>query len=165
MTRCRHDLLPLVSEACADDAAILALSVTRSVAAGYMTGDVACWDAAYAGAETVLGEEDGPAFVAAMTAVVRALRAEREADWSFLPATCCRVTPHEEELLGLLQSTRGLVGGDPVAMAARLANQAAPRLAAAAVRAARILDRAQSRLGSREGLPRSERARQGGALH
>ena len=33
----------------------------RFVAAGYMTGDVACWDAAYDGAERVLGEVEGPA--------------------------------------------------------------------------------------------------------
>ncbi len=142
MTRCRHDLLPLVSEACADDAAILALSVTRSVAAGYMTGDVACWDAAYAGAEAVLGDEEGPAFVAALTGVMRAIRAEREADWSFLPATCCRVTAHEGELLALLELARS---GDARAVpeaAARLAGVPdAPRLARAAHRAALMLDR------------------------
>jgi hypothetical protein len=40
-----------VADACRDEAEILALSVARFVAAGYMTGDIACWDAAFNGAE------------------------------------------------------------------------------------------------------------------
>lgn len=163
MTRCRHDLLPLVSEACADDAAVLALSVTRSIAAGYMTGDVACWDAAYAGAEAVLGDVEGPAFVAALTGVMRALRAEREADWSFLPATCCRVTAHEGELLALIELARGPSRDGVPQAAARLAGVSlAPRLARAAHGAALALDRIKPSLPpTRPATPRPARA----ALH
>ena len=54
MERCKHEAMPKVGDVCPDDAAVLALSVTRFIAAGYMTGDVACWDAAYNGAERVL---------------------------------------------------------------------------------------------------------------
>src|SRR3712207_6718645 len=84
MDRCKHNVLPKVGEVCPDDASVLALSVPRFIAAGYMTGDVACWDAAHDGAERVLGEAEAPPFVAAMTAVMRAIRAERATDWSFL---------------------------------------------------------------------------------
>ena len=37
------DQLPTVAEACADEAQVLALAITRFIAAGYMTQDVACW--------------------------------------------------------------------------------------------------------------------------
>ena len=35
---------PLVREVCKDDVTVLALSVIRSIASGYMTSDVTCWD-------------------------------------------------------------------------------------------------------------------------
>ena len=104
MTGCSHARLPLVRDACKDDATVLALSVVRSIAAGYMTGDVACWDTGFEGAERILGEAEGPRFVAAMAALVRAIRRERQGDFSFLPATCCRVTADESDLLDLLQA-------------------------------------------------------------
>lgn len=104
MTGCSHARLPLVRDACKDDATVLALSVIRSIAAGYMTGDVACWDAGFEGAERILGEVDGARFVAAMATLVRAIRRERQGDFSFLPATCCRVTADESDLLDLLQA-------------------------------------------------------------
>lgn len=133
MSGCKHQDRPRVTEVCRDDAAVLALAVTRYVAAGYMTGDVACWDAAHDGAERVLGEADGPAFVAAITSLMRAIRAERLADWSFMPASCCRVTPHEEQLLALLALARSPAGGEVAAAAARLAGvPSAPRLVRAA---------------------------------
>lgn len=154
MDRCRHDTLPMVGEVCPDDAAVLALSVTRFIAAGYMTGDVACWDAAYNGAERVLGEAEAPAFVAAMTGVMRAIRAERTADWSFMPATCCRVTPHEGELLALLALARSSTGGDLPSRAARLAGVAgAPRLTGALRMAAGLMERAQRHLSAAMAAP------------
>lgn len=102
MNGCSHARLPLVRDACRDDATVLALSVVRSIAAGYMTGDVACWDTGFEGAERILGEVEGPRFVAAMAGLMRAIRRERQGDFSFLPATCCRVTADEQDLLDLL---------------------------------------------------------------
>lgn len=102
MSPCNHALLPFVRDICTDDATVLALSVTRSIASGYMTGDIACWDTAFDAADQLLGDIEGPRFVAAMTAVVRAVRTERQGEWRFLPATCCRVTRDEQSLLALL---------------------------------------------------------------
>jgi hypothetical protein len=151
MDRRKHDGLPTVNEVCPDDAAVLALSVTRFIAAGYMTGDVACWDAAYDGAERVLGDVEAPAFVAAMIGLMRAIRSERADDWLFMPATCCRVTPHEEDLMALLGSARSAAGRGLSLETAQLAGVVnAPRLTGAARIAAELIQRAQRRLSIRE---------------
>src|SRR3954470_19061622 len=76
-----HDQLPTVSEACAHEAQVLALSITRFIAAGYMTQDVACWDAGCQCAEEVLGPAHAPRLVAALIGVMRALRTERKQPW------------------------------------------------------------------------------------
>lgn len=139
MDRIQHDRLPLVTDVCTHDAAVLALSVARFVAAGYMTGDVACWDAAYDGAEQVLGEARGQRFVAAMTGIMRALRRERAADWTFMPASCCRVTVPEQDLVRLIELARS-GSREAVAVAAgRLAGGPASRLTAAVMVAADLL--------------------------
>ncbi len=165
MTVCSHDRLPTVAEFCPDDAAVLALSIVRSVAAGYMTGDVACWDVAHAGAESVLGDLDGPALVAALTAVVRALRVERTTEWSFLPATCCRVTADEQALIRLLQSAR--CGGDLGPCVAGLAGTTvAPRLARAALNVAGVLERVKVQIPNRTSRSAGAPGRpQGAAIH
>src|SRR3954454_3266186 len=90
-----HDQLPTVSEACAHEAQVLALSITRFIAAGYMTQDVACWDAGCQCAEEVLEPVEAHRLVAAIIGVMRALRSERQQPWQFMPATCSRVTRDE----------------------------------------------------------------------
>src|SRR3954451_12752029 len=80
-----HDQLPTVSEACAHEAQVLALSLTRFIAAGYMTQDVACWDAGCQCAEEALGPAHAPRLVAALIGVMRALRSEPQG-----PASSCR---------------------------------------------------------------------------
>lgn len=141
MTKTQHDLMPSVAEVCADDAEVLALSITRFIASGYMTGDIACWDAAYDGAERVLGPEQGQRLVASLTGVMRAIRAERSSNWSFMPATCCRVTAHEVALIRLVAVARsGDVGAARRAAASLVEAPAAPRTAAAVQVAATMLD-------------------------
>ncbi len=143
-----------VSEACRDEAEILALSVARFVAAGYMTGDVACWDAAFNGAEELLGSHEGGRFVAGMVGIVRALRAEREGDWSFMPASCCRLTGHECALVALIGRGRRCAWDEVAHQAAALAGrEKAPRLAAAVCAAAETIDAAALRLSPACGKP------------
>jgi len=48
-----------VAEVCADEAQMLALSITRFLAAGCMTQDVACWDAGCQCAEVDLPPSSG----------------------------------------------------------------------------------------------------------
>ncbi len=134
-------LRPLLTAACADQAEVLALSVTRFIAAGYMTADAACWDAAHACAEEVLGVADGPKLVAAFAGVMRAIKVERLEPWSFMPASCCRITENEEDLLSALQFARR---HERHALHEAVLNltgaEAAPRLTAALEAAAATLD-------------------------
>ncbi|MGH1588899.1 hypothetical protein ACRBEV_11660 [Methylobacterium phyllosphaerae] len=147
LTPSDHAATRRVAEVCGDEADILALSVARFVAAGYMTSDVACWNAAFDGAEQLLGPAEGCQFVACMVAIVRALRAERDCDWSFMPASCCRVTGHECALVNLINRGRQRLWTDLDAAAAEITGQdAAPRLVAAVRAAVGPLDAAARRL-------------------
>jgi hypothetical protein len=141
MDRTDHARLPKLAETCTDGAEVLALSVTRFIADGYMTGDVACWDAGHACAEEILGPAEGPRFVAAMASIMRALRAEREAPWQFIPATCRCVTRDEVSLIHALGlARRGEHDALTVACDTLAGRPTAPRLAAAFVIAAEMLD-------------------------
>lgn len=136
-----------VADACGDEAEILALSVARFVAAGYMTGDIACWDAAFNGAEELLGADEGGRFVADVLGIVRALRIEHDGDWSFMPASCCRLTGHECALVALIGRGRRGRWDELAQEAATLAGrESAPRLTAAVKAAARTIDAAAQRL-------------------
>jgi hypothetical protein len=143
----RHNRLPHVTEVCANESEVLGLSIIRFVAAGAMTGDAACWDAAHDCAESVLGWREGSALVAAMACLVRALRRQRTTAFTCLPAPCCRVAPDECELLDLLSLARREDCADLPVAAARLSGAADGALLAEAARAAgEALDRAQERL-------------------
>lgn len=131
---------PLLTAVCADQAEVLALAVTRFIAAGYMTADAACWDAAHACAEEALGLSHGPRLVAAFACVMRAVKAERAAAWTFMPAPCCRITPDEADLIAALQDARRRDRPALCTACLRVTGTAAPRLAAALEAAAATLD-------------------------
>jgi hypothetical protein len=141
MTNTQHDRMPNVVEVCADEAQMLALSITRFLAAGYMTQDVACWDAGCQCAEEVLGPGTAPCLVATMIGLMRALRAERKHPWQFMPATCCRVTRDEISLLSALDHAQGPdQGGLAAATRVLTGLDEAPRLTAALKAAAEMLE-------------------------
>jgi hypothetical protein len=102
----KHSNLPKVQDVCQDEIEELAISIGRFIIAGYVTGDVACWDAGHDRAEAMLGFIDGPRLVASMAAVIRALRGERGKPWHFMPANCCRLTLDEIDLIELLAAGR-----------------------------------------------------------
>ncbi|HEX2727378.1 MAG TPA: hypothetical protein VHN20_16270 [Beijerinckiaceae bacterium] len=148
---CKQDCsaMPSLADVCADEAEMLAVSVSRFIAAAHMTSDAACWDAAYNCVETILGADEGPLFVAGIAGLMRALRFERDAPWHFLPAPCCRLTRDEETLVELLAMARHQQGREVERVAARLAGSGtAPRLVAAAHRGAIAIDRAARCLGA-----------------
>jgi len=164
MSPTSHDTLPLLSSACPDNASVLALSVARFVAAAYVTGDAFCFDTAFEGAEKVLGAERGQDVVARMIGVIRAMRAERVAEWQFLPATCCRMTRHECQLVEALTLVRG-EGRRVAGRAAQgVVGHEAPRLATAIAAAAEALNRVAVSL---EAVPSAEAPRRpaGRSLH
>ncbi len=150
MVEARHGATASIADACADEAEVLALWVIRMVAAGYATGDVACWDAAYAGAGEVLEPGPAGALVAHLTMLVRTVRDARPRGESFLPATCCRVTHHEAAFLKLLSASRR--NDEPTvadAGSALTGGAMTPRLHGAANVAARATDEAASRLAEK----------------
>ena len=104
---CPATSMPQLKAVCADEAEILALAVIRFIASGAMTSDAACWDAAFDHADAHLGHHQGAAFVGAMASLMRAVRIERTETWRFLPATCCRVTEDEMDLVALISAARG----------------------------------------------------------
>ena len=146
-------------DVCADRAEALALSITRFLAAGYSTGDVACWDAAYSGAEHLLGAEPGGRLVASLIGLIRALRTERVGGWTYMPVTCCRVTTDEQAMMRLIALAR--LGDDNSVnqAAADLAKRpAAPGTTAAAHTLGEVLEDiagALPRVGSRVRSPTS----------
>ena len=113
-----------------DGVARAVMLALRFVAAAAETGDAACFDAAFDGAEAALGPRDGALLVARAAALVRALKRE-EAELRFLPPPCRYLSPGEAVLLAALR--RRLSGGRPPAEAglsgaarAALADLAAP---------------------------------------
>ncbi len=115
----------------AERVVILAL---RFVAAAAETGDAACFDAAFDGAEAAFGPRDGALLVARAAALLRALKRD-EAEWHFLPPPCRALSPGEAHLLAALR--RRMTGGRdagtaPLSDAARaaLADLAVPVRAA-----------------------------------
>ena len=72
------------------------LDLFRLICQTYASGDAGSWDAALNHAEGKLGPLDGPSFVARITALVRALRAERNGRFSFMSAGCRHL--HDDEL-------------------------------------------------------------------
>lgn len=163
-----HDQLLPLAAVCADDAEVLAVSVARFIAAGYMTGDAACWDAAHQGAERPLGPVEGPRFVGVIAGLMRAIRAERNADWRFLPATCCRVTADERGLVALIALGRRGPSDALRHAAAELAGTTdAPRLTATASAVAALLDQVQPVLSTAQPDDgrAARRADRAGVLH
>jgi hypothetical protein len=140
MCQANYNRLTLVRDVCADDIGVLALSLVRFMAAGYMTRDVACWESAHDIAESALGATDGQTFVAAMMGVMRAIRAERSEDWPFMPASCCRVTPAEEELVRVFAAARAGEAGRLAEAARSITGGSAQRLCAAAFIAADLME-------------------------
>lgn len=102
----------------------------RFVAAAAETGDAACFDAAFDGAEAALGPRDGALLVARAAALIRALRRD-EAELHFLPPPCRYLSPGEARLLAALRlRLAGRRGTDGAALSgacrAALADLAAP---------------------------------------
>jgi hypothetical protein len=144
--------MPQLKAVCADDAEILAVAVVRYIAAAAMTSDSACWDAAHDHADMHLGHHEGAAFVGAMAGLVRAVRIERTLTWKFLPATCCRLTEDEIDLVALLAAARGRRESDLHEIARRITSTAFPeRLIESARRAVAAIENACARLAPVDG--------------
>jgi hypothetical protein len=105
---------PLLAEVCETEDDILAMCVLRFVLAGYCHDRMRCLDAAIDAAACVHGEPFALALLTRAVAVVRALRAERNGNFQYLPANCCRISEDEQELAAAMNA---VLGSDRLMMA------------------------------------------------
>jgi hypothetical protein len=82
------------------------LDVFRCVCEVYSTGSAQPWEFAMRMAESYLGTTEGPLLVARVTALLRALKCERNSGLSYLSVGCQHVSPDELMITGILKSTR-----------------------------------------------------------
>lgn len=82
------------------------LDVFRCICDAYVTGSAQGWDVAISTASEKLGAADGPLLVARVTAFLRALKAERMGNVSYLGFGCSHVCPDEVAILTLIKSIR-----------------------------------------------------------
>lgn len=139
--------MPQLGDVCADDVEILAVAVVRYIASGAMTSDAACWDAAFDHADAQRGHHEGAAFVGAMASLMRAIRIERSFTRRFLPATCCRLTDDEIDLVTLISAARGRRFDELRSIARSITSTTYPeRLMESARQAATVIEVARDRL-------------------
>lgn len=84
----------------------ITLDVFRCLCEVYTSGSAQPWDIAMKEAEEKLGAGEGPVLVARVTALLRALRAERKIGFSYLSVGCQHVSPDELAVSGLLKAAR-----------------------------------------------------------
>ena len=84
----------------------ITLDLFRCLCEVYTTGSAQPWDIAMKEAEEKLGAGEGPILVARVTALLRALRAERKIGFSYLSVGCQHVSPDELAVSGLLKAAR-----------------------------------------------------------
>jgi hypothetical protein len=82
------------------------LDVFRCICEVYSTGYAQPWEFAMRTAESYLGSVEGPLLVARVTALLRALKCERNSGLCYLSVGCQHVSPDELTIAGILKSTR-----------------------------------------------------------
>jgi hypothetical protein len=103
---CTSTRMPHRDTVCADGFAATCLSLLRFVAAGYATGEAACWEAAFQLADQAVDAENGPLLVARIATLVRILRRAGVDELACLPAPCNRLTVEEERVILLIEAAR-----------------------------------------------------------
>ena len=84
----------------------LTIDVFRCLCEVYGTGAGKPMDIAMAMAEEHLGSENGPLLVARTTALLRALRMERNVGFTYLSVGCRHIAPDELAIMGMVKSAR-----------------------------------------------------------
>jgi hypothetical protein len=84
----------------------LTLDVFRCLCDVYATGSAQPWEIANKIAEDSLGAAEGALLVARVTALLRAVRAERKLGFSYLSIGCQHISPDELAVAGVLKAAR-----------------------------------------------------------
>jgi hypothetical protein len=81
------------------------LELVRCFCHGYATRDLVVWEHAFRLADDRLGLADGPILSARVSALIRAMRDERQAPFGFMPLGCSRISEDEEALMALVKAS------------------------------------------------------------
>ncbi|MEQ1652408.1 MAG: hypothetical protein ABL897_07970 [Hyphomicrobium sp.] len=82
------------------------LELLRCVGQLYGTGDAGYWHTALDHADRRLGQSDGPVLVARVTALLRAIRAERNGGFTFLSPGCSHICDDEVAVMTAVKAAR-----------------------------------------------------------
>lgn len=83
---------------------VLILDISRCFCYGWSSGDVAAWADAFDLSEEHLGPIDGPAFVARVIALMRAILKERPREFSCMPVGCRHISNDERTMMTVVRN-------------------------------------------------------------
>lgn len=104
--RRHHDTLPTLASLELAPIELVIVDLVRCVCHGYASRDLAAWEHAFRLADDRLGLADGPILAARVSALIRAMREERQVHFGFMPLGCCRISEDEEALMALIKASR-----------------------------------------------------------
>lgn len=95
---------PLASQLGLKPIEIVILNISRCFCHGWASGDVAAWEYAFDLAEERLGPVDGPAFVARVIALMRAIVSGRASAFRCMPVGCCHISNDEQIMMTVVRN-------------------------------------------------------------
>lgn len=106
----KRDALPGLDQCGYDWIDSFTLEIIRWLCVGYSRATSSGFEQAFARADAVLGQRDGPCLVAGVTALMTAIRRGRNSSFEFSDPVCpgCRATvlPHEEAIMSVVRAGR-----------------------------------------------------------
>jgi hypothetical protein len=103
--RRHHDSLPTIESLGLAPIELAIVDLVRCFCHGYASGNLASWEHAFRLADDRLGLAEGPILAARVSALIRAMRDERQVDFGFMPLGCSRISEDEEALLALIKAS------------------------------------------------------------
>ncbi len=103
---CSHNDLPFREDFGLSPFENMSLDIFRCVCSLYSTSNPQTVSTAYDLCERALGASAGPLFVARITALLRAVKAERKAPFTFLTPGCLRIVQDEVAVISVLQAAQ-----------------------------------------------------------
>jgi hypothetical protein len=100
-----HDSLPTIESLGLAPIELVILDLVRCFCHGYASRNLAAWEHAFRIADDRLGLADGPILAARVTALIRAMRDERQVHFGFMALGCCRISEDEEALMALIRAS------------------------------------------------------------
>lgn len=100
-----HDSLPTIESLGLAPIDLVIVDLVRCFCHGYASGNLASWEHAFRLADERLGLAEGPILAARVSALIRAMRDERQVDFGFMRLGCSRISEDEEALLALIKTS------------------------------------------------------------